>query len=1169
MHMLSWITDMELVQTGAGLRLYTATRAGGGVLALGVGAAGLSLLDVVATPSGATLPAPAQLDICTLNGQEVLLVTGANSSRLGGFGLEPDGSLGAAAQVIGSPSGTIAAQIMVQVAGQTYCYMNKLGDAGVLSYQVQPNGSMVFLDNLLAQGGFQGVDIAAFSSVKIGGAQYLLALSNGQDAVRSYRIAADGGLTQVASLGAAGGLGLAAPSALEVVQLAGVTYALVAGAGSSSISVVQIGSNGSLGLTDHVVDTLDTRFQGVEALASVTIGDRVFVIAGGGDDGVTLFTLLPNGRLLQLAQQLQVPGMALHAISELTATVIDGKIELFVAGQGLGITQLRVDVGDLAAMTLGSDGVDTLTGGDGHDLLAGRADDDVLYGGAGDDILMDGAGVDMMFGGAGADIFVLSGDGHEDTIRDFQVGIDRLDLSAWGRVYSTDALSFRNYPFGAIINFGAERLVIQASNNQRIPYSSFLASDLFGLWHVVAEPVVAGVRVEGSPRQDVLTGDLGDDTLAGGGGADLIDGRAGFDTVDFSGTTAALVIDLVNPLRNGGAAAGDVYTSIEGVIGGAGNDMISGGLGANMLGGAAGNDFIAGRGGDDTLAGGSGNDLLEGGSGEDQLFGGEGRDRASYAFALSAVRADLHFSYTNTGEARGDSYDNIEDLSGGGFADILAGNAESNAILGRAGNDRIYGRSGNDSLFGGDGADTLRADAGDDRVDGGAGWDTAVFDGPTAMRINLTLPGAQATGQGSDTLTSIEHVTTGAGADRLWGNAFANSLNAGAGNDTLEGGAGNDKLTGGLGNDILIGGDGLDWVLFEGASAANVNLTLQGTQITGHGFDLIRGVENVSGGAGQDRLIGTSGGNAMLGNDGDDHLWGLAGDDTLVGGAGADRLAGDLGNDVLYGGYGIDTAHYSGSGAVVIDLALTRAQNTLRGIDLLIGVENLVSGSGADRLSGNALANVLVASDGADWLRGGSGNDLLLGDAGNDTLSGDNGNDVLRGGSGVDLAIYAGSVAVRVNLALLGYQNTGQGLDRLTEIENLWSGSGHDRLFGNAAANTVWAGAGNDTLAGGAGNDRLDGGTGADWLFGGSGADGFVFKSGRDHVGDFNRATGDRIYLEDAVLRAVHGLTGGQVVAKFGHDLGATVQLDFGAGQTLTLDGVPSLAGLAQALFVI
>lgn len=266
MHMLSWITDMDLVQTGAGLRLYTATRAGGGVLALGVGAAGLSLLDVVATPSGATLPAPAQLDICTLNGQEVLLVTGANSSRLGGFGLEPDGSLGAAAQVIGSPSGTIAAQIMVQVAGQTYCYMNKLGDAGVLSYQVQPNGSMVFLDNLLAQGGFQGVDIAAFSSVKIGGAQYLLALSNGQDAVRSYRIAADGGLTQVASLGAAGGLGLAAPSALEVVQLAGVTYALVAGAGSSSISVVQIGSNGSLGLTDHVVDTLDTRFQGVEAL---------------------------------------------------------------------------------------------------------------------------------------------------------------------------------------------------------------------------------------------------------------------------------------------------------------------------------------------------------------------------------------------------------------------------------------------------------------------------------------------------------------------------------------------------------------------------------------------------------------------------------------------------------------------------------------------------------------------------------------------------------------------------------------------------------------------------------------------------------------------------------------------------------------------------------------
>ncbi|MGB8814421.1 MAG: hypothetical protein WCC57_14675, partial [Paracoccaceae bacterium] len=148
---------MTLVQTGAGLRLYTATRAGGGVLALSVGAS-LGLLDQAGTASGSTLPAPARLETVVVNGQEVLIVTGSNGARLGGYTLLGDGSLGNTAQIIGSAAGTIAAQAMVEVGAETFCYVNKMGSAGLLCYRMLANGQMAFVENVAAQGAFQGVD---------------------------------------------------------------------------------------------------------------------------------------------------------------------------------------------------------------------------------------------------------------------------------------------------------------------------------------------------------------------------------------------------------------------------------------------------------------------------------------------------------------------------------------------------------------------------------------------------------------------------------------------------------------------------------------------------------------------------------------------------------------------------------------------------------------------------------------------------------------------------------------------------------------------------------------------------------------------------------------------------------------------------------------------------
>lgn len=91
----------------------------------------------------------------------------------------------------------------------------------------------------------------------------------------------------------------------------------------------------------------------------------------------------------------------------------------------------------------GGAGIDVLRGGDGNDILKGDADGDNLnggagndteYGGTGDDTFYDSDGNDKKFGGAGADEFVyLDSDFGKDVIKDFEFGVDTLDMGITAR----------------------------------------------------------------------------------------------------------------------------------------------------------------------------------------------------------------------------------------------------------------------------------------------------------------------------------------------------------------------------------------------------------------------------------------------------------------------------------------------------------------------------------------------------------------------------------------------------------------------------------------------------------------------------------------------------------------------------------------------------------------
>ena len=408
--------------------------------------------------------------------------------------------------------------------------------------------------------------------------------------------------------------------------------------------------------------------------------------------------------------------------------------------------------------------------------------------------------------------------------------------------------------------------------------------------------------------------------------------------------------------------------------GGANNDIISGGNGDDILSGGGGDDTIAGDDGRDTLLGGDGNDRLNGGVGLDTLNGGPGDDTldggvaanhengdfnnfdtASYDGAASAVHVSLITGIALDGDGGTDTLINIENVIGSAGNDTIIGNDNSNfgragagddLFVGNGGTDRFRGDDGNDTLEGGDGNDTLTGDDGDDVLEGGSGGDflygrdgndrATYANSPEGIVIDLSgatpvLLGGDAEG---DTLISIEGITGSSFADILIGDGSVTTFEGGDGSDFIQTNSveagGFIRVTGGAGDDTLVGGDGGEFFRLD---------------------------------AGDDLIIG---GNSP----------GTLGSLEF----GFQSLVGDL---LSNGGNGVADP----TGGAAISLAAGYAfDDGTGGQDTLQGIESLQVGVGGfnNIIAGNELANYLIAGAGQDTLIGGLGDDNLSGGAGND-----------------------------------------------------------------------------------------------------------------------------------------------------------------------------------------
>jgi Ca2+-binding RTX toxin-like protein len=367
------------------------------------------------------------------------------------------------------------------------------------------------------------------------------------------------------------------------------------------------------------------------------------------------------------------------------------------------------------------------------------------------------------------------------------------------------------------------------------------------------------------------------------------------------------------------------------------------------------------------------------------------------------------------------------------------------------------------------------------------------------------------------TLHGFEVLSGGAGSDRVQGtDAAADSFVVTAAGVSVIGW--DNMLFQSI--ELLVDGGGGDFIDTISGGPGNDTFTIDPSGAVKAFGITITGFEVISGGGGNDRLVGlTTVSNLFQATSSGIKVGGVNNIlfdsfETLVGGNLSDTLQvldGATFSGLFDGGAGSDLVDFSASS---LSRTVTLTNNSTAGFSgreqstglTFTATESVKGGSGVDTLYGLGVAATwditakqyrdisrsaprILKWDSFENLGGGAARDLFTNVTGSTAYT-------LNGGAGDD-SIDASSATTSV--MLIG----GDGNDTLKGGRNadlLSGGAGNDSLDGGAGNDILLGGAGNDTLKGGAGDDRLAGGQGNDALFGQDGNDTLVGGSGNDNL---------------------------------------------------------------------
>ena len=397
-------------------------------------------------------------------------------------------------------------------------------------------------------------------------------------------------------------------------------------------------------------------------------------------------------------------------------------------------------------------------GGEGNDVIymkngisyGGEGNDTIYYergeanGGEGNDVIQastaSSKAAAVLNGGAGDD--TLSADGRSSTLQ----GGEGADVMHGGS--GTDTLSYSESEEGVYVNL----------TNGKAKGGDAQGDRFTGIENIMGSDHDDNLRGDGGANK--IYGGKGNDIIAGANGADYLNGGDGEDTLDYHYSSEGVRVDLSLQEKfsgtaglgddAGGQASGDVIRGFENVRGSKHDDVLTGSSDAYR----GSKQAVEG---DNKLYGGKGNDTLIGSGGSDLLDGGEGVDTVSYEKAASGVHVDLSTGQGSQGQAAGDSYVSIENLTGSDHDDVLAGDDGVNVINAGKGDDVVMAKADGDTITLGTGSDVVDFTAVDSLADISADIITDFTHGEDSIKLSQSLLGE--TGSITATVTENDGVT--------------------------------------------------------------------------------------------------------------------------------------------------------------------------------------------------------------------------------------------------------------------------------------------------------------------------------------------------------------------------------------------------------------------------
>ena len=448
----------------------------------------------------------------------------------------------------------------------------------------------------------------------------------------------------------------------------------------------------------------------------------------------------------------------------------------------------------------------TLAAGNDAGGVIGGAAANTVTGNGQNDVFIAGPGNNTFTPGSGNDTFAIDADTAD--------GTDRINApTSSGGTTTLDFSSTKNSAVKASLASTAAQQV-----TAKLSLTLATGNDVDG--------VIGGggaSTVTGNGQADTFTAGTSNNTLIPGSGAvtflidadtdqgsDVVDaGAGGAVTLNFSATQKANLdvnLSLTSQQTIASGLTLTLGTTVNGFIGGAGNDTITAGPGG---------DTIDGGGGNNTFAFDADNPLGSvaitdnDADGVDTLdFSGTQTEAVSINLGLATAQpVDSNLTLTL---ASASLISNVK--GGGGNNTIVANNNLHDTITAGTGNNTITGGAGLDTF-----AFNADLDHGSQVIYGVSGGGPATLDfsatQTTSIDVNLALTTPQTIAGMTLTLepgNTVENLVGGAGNDTLTGNAGNNILTAGKGNDSLVGGGGSDVYVfpAGFGNDTIEGTTG-------------------------------------------------------------------------------------------------------------------------------------------------------------------------------------------------------------------------------------------------------------------------------------------------------------------------------------------------------------------------